>query len=443
MQEVFYKKRESFFGTSSIANHTPISHTSSSNLKLWFGMIIFIFFLSFYLFHGLNLITADRVKSEGQHENDMYFQADSRYAVSALTEPEVHHHRILLHPLFIIYFNPLGYIINQIVHDKDITATIYCAIVGALGVCAALYFFLNIGIGSLRSVLYASILGFSSSQLIFSIVPDSYIFSALGIILLLLIAEKSKDIKSWIAVSVYLLGITISNIAFAVSAAFFYLFKGNLRLVSYRKKLLQYMGGISVAFFLLSVLQKIIYQRWMFQYVGRAEKEQQFFVHFENMADALVRGKQLFMHLFYYNIVAPRPSLIQHPLFPSIDLISFQNDTLFSYALPGIVACLIWTAIIGIALWSFIKNRLYHHNLIKTALVCLAINIGIHFLYGEDLMLYSSHWTFFVIVLIFFSLEKTNLRKQYTLPYYLVLVIFSLFLMVNNSMEAAAIIKAF
>lgn len=417
--------------------------TYLSEVKVVACVVIFFFFLIFYLYNGLNLITAERSKSQGIHDNDMYFQADSRYVVSALADADIKHNRILLHPLFIVYFNPLGHALNQIIQNRDITATVYCAMVGALGVVAAWFFFIMIGVGGFRSLLYASILGFSSSHLIFSVVPDTYIFSALGLIVLLMIACRSRNLWHWIAASVYLTGVTISNIAFALAAAFFYLFNGSLNLLTYHRKILKYGLGVGLTFVVLSIVQRVMYNKWMFQFMARAEKESQFLFLPDNLTEGWMKLKQLGLHMFFFNIVAPSHSMVKHAIIPDTELVSFQASSFFSYKLIGSIALIIWIIFAGVAFLSLVRNKLYHHKIIKTICLCLAINIGLHFFYGDDLMLYSCHWTFFVLTLIFYSLERARFDRKFSLHYNVVLFVFAFLLLMNNSLAIHDITHVF
>ncbi len=400
---------------------------------LWIRFGIFVFFFSLYLSSGIDLIQTERNRSSGRHDNDMYFQADSRYATSALTDREIQHRRILLHPLFIIICNPFGYALNQWLDHKELTATVYCSLVGAAGVLAACYFFIVIGVEKFRAIIYAIILGFSASQYIFSIVPDTYIFSSLGIMCLLLIAEKKGSLGKWITISTYLTGITISNISLACSAAFFYLFGGRFHhVLTHSKRVLQYIGGIILSMLILSLIQKLIYQKWIFQFIRRVVKEQQFFYLAESFLEVWERLTHLLLHLFVFNLLAPTPSLVKHPVFASIELVSFQKASLIAYPLAGEIACLLWLLLVGLAFWSFFKNRLYHQPLGKTLLACLCFQAVLHFFYGEDLMLYTCHWTFLVLVFVFGSLEKIMIRPSWNVLYTLILIFFALFLGANN-----------
>jgi hypothetical protein len=314
-------------------------------------------------------------------------------------------------------FNPAARLVNKVISDPYVVTSLFCALFGALCVLGCAYLFYQLAVPWPRSLLYAGLFGLTSTNLIFSTIPDTYIFSAAGLIALLIAVVRKPPVWVWAIISVYLVGINLVNAAFIVIAiTYAKLIKGSngqwlprwsdVKSRSKQTFIVKFLAQ-SVALFLgLVVIQKVALNFWLLSRPREPLKDIQYLFLPETFTEAGVKLINLGEHLFYFNILAPLPKLVQHLRNPDILLVSFRESNLLDYpaiAWPGL---LIWTAILGLATWAIIKYRLFNSPIVKITIVSLLANAVIFFLYGDDIMLYACEWTFFLIVMVALGLEK-------------------------------------
>ena len=407
-----------------------------------FTSIVFTFL---YLSISILMLQTERYRASGMHDNDLFFQADSRYAVENLTQLTAHHYkRVHLHPTFVIMFNPIGEGINAIVHQPQITASIICALFGGLNIGLLIYFFTLLKLPNQWSLLFGIVFGLSSTQLVFSIVPDTYIFSATGVILLLIAGLKKWKIQYWALITAYLLGITITNVVPAALATFFFVFSGRIQQVwEKRAKVIQYCTITGGVILILSLIQKAVFDLWMFSFISRADKEQNFMFIPHNLSEGLQRVVALAEHIFIFNIVAPLSSLVDHTLREGVQLLSFQHSSLASYSTIGFVALVLWLVFLGIGIRLTVKYKLYQLTFVKACLAILSFHFILHFLYGDDLMLYSAHWTAIVFGLAAYMLKSSRFFEKHPAIPLIVPISFCVVLAIDNSYLVYNMITAF
>ncbi|MEQ9441706.1 MAG: hypothetical protein RIG62_21885 [Cyclobacteriaceae bacterium] len=401
-------------------------------------------FTLIYLFIGVLMLHTERYRSSGIHDNDLFFQADSHYAVDNLTQSTSHYKRVHLHPNFVIMFNPIGHIINSVIHQPQLTASIVCAIFGGINIGLLIYFFTLLKLPHQWSLSFGIVFGLSSTQLVFSSVPDTYIFSATGVILLLIAGLKKWKIQYWALITVYLLGITITNIVPAVLATFFFVFSGRIQQVwEQRAKVLQYCTITAGVTIVLSLLQKFFFDLWIFSFLQRAPKEQSFMFIPHSFPEAMHRVVALAEHFFVFNIIAPLSSLVDHTLREGIQLLSFQNASLATYSTIGSITLLLWLMFLGIGVRLTIKYKLYQLLFVKACVLILLFHFVLHFLYGDDLMLYSAHWTAIVFGLGAYILKSSRFFEKHPAIPLVVPVFFCVLLAINDSYLIYDMVMAF
>ena len=406
--------------------------------------VLSIGFAVLYLSIGILLLNADRYRASGIHDNDLFFQADSRYAVENLTETTSHYKRVPLHPTFVMMFNPMGQVINTFTHQPQLTASILCALFGGLNVGLLFYFFTLMKLPQRWSLIFAITFGLSSMQLVFSVLPDTYIFSGTGVILLLIAGVRKWKIQYWALITAYMLGITITNVVPAVLATFFFVFSGRLQQVwDQRQKFIQYCTLTSATIIVLSLLQKLIYDLSIFTFLHRVEEEQHFMFIPSTLSEAMHRVIDLAEHFFVFNIVAPFTSLVDHSFQGGIQLLSFQNSSLLDYHLVGSVTVLLWLTIVGIGVRAIIKYQLYQLTFIKAFSLILLFHFILHFLYGDDLMLYTAHWTAILFGLGAYSLRSIRFFERYPSTPFGWAIVFCVLLAISNTYLMYDMVTAF
>lgn len=152
---------------------------------------LFIVMFAFYVFCGMC------ISYPVSFESNIFFSADNQRAFSDLMEITGNHYRIKVHPAFLFLAEAPALVLDGIVNHQRMTVIIMEAFCGSM---SAYVFYsilekkgVDLKVRSLTTAIYA----FSFSHLIFSTVPETYIFANLGLIsywyFILLASEKQGD----------------------------------------------------------------------------------------------------------------------------------------------------------------------------------------------------------------------------------------------------------
>ncbi len=393
-------------------------------------LILTGFFLVLYTSVSLALLSSPKERGTGYHENDLYFQADSEYLAKRVAKNQHNYQRVRFHPLFVLFFNPIGRGMNVVTQNPEVTACILNAIAGSVGIFLFFVLFHDaLGIPLARSTLYTLIGGLTATHFVFSVVPDTFIFSSVGLILLLIIALRyASSLGAWLGVSVYLTGITITNVASAFIAAYYFLLQRNNSSKINRNLIYRYLGQFVLVSAVLSVAQKILYNVWLFTDRHIIVKEDLGWYLFlpHSFAEGWERTSLMLKHVFLFSIVPPRLKTTIHYLNSKLTMATFMDTAWWDFPVASWVAIFLWITLLGIAAFYLFRLRLYRHRLVKVSLGALLFNLALHSVYGDDFMLFSCGWLVFLLVLVFFSLEQSPVVRKYARLYQLGLLIFVL-----------------
>nr|WKN39384.1 hypothetical protein K4G66_11850 [Tunicatimonas sp. TK19036] len=392
-------------------------------------------FLAIYLSASLSLLMSPRVRGAGYHENDLYFQADSEFFAKRVAKDRHTYDRIRYHPLFVIFFNPVGRSMNTLTRNPEVSACILNALAGSICVYLALTLFYDaLQYPPLRSVLYAIIFGLTSTQFIFSIVPDTFIFTSLGFVGLLIIMLRYRSLTSWIGITVYSIGITITNVVPAFLAAYFFLFRSIRQIRIKPRRLYGYIIGVMSISAILSIAQKLLYNVWLFsQWKKIHEEDIDWYLYMPtNWAENWDRLGLLMKHVVLFCVAPPQIQVTTHFLNPDISMVTFMETPWWGFPAASWPAAILWVLFLGLAIFYVFQQKLYQQPLIQFILLCLAFNVALHFLYGDDFMLFSCDWLIFLLLLVFFTLEQSPLAKRYARQYQIGLVAFAVSLLMAS-----------
>ena len=134
-----------------------------------FTLILFFFFTFLYITAGLWLSYNNTFIVT---DNNTFFGSDTARVFRDLTEPVTNHYRISVHPLMLLLLQPLVSLIDSLFHDMSRTVVLLQSLIASANVC-----------------LIFSIL----KLLIFTSIPETYIFSAFSQLLLLYYALNIKN----------------------------------------------------------------------------------------------------------------------------------------------------------------------------------------------------------------------------------------------------------
>ena len=156
---------------------------------------------------------------------DVWFESDLSRVYENMADRWSNHYRTKVHPLFSLLTHPVIYALKKVAgfepltSIRGLTAGIAAAWVGIL------YVILRwVGCRPLDAVLFSLIAACSAASRFWFIVPETYAFGSLSILLALLmtLAAESREIAQWpfIAVSALTLSFTMTNWMAGIAMAF-------------------------------------------------------------------------------------------------------------------------------------------------------------------------------------------------------------------------------
>ena len=282
---------------------------------------------------------------------------------------------------------------------------------GALCVLLVYVFFKKVGLKSSQAILYSVILGLSSAHLFFGLHPETFIFGASSIILgHLLAVTHPEKLVYFVPAGLVCFGVTITNF-FQSIVAYWFSFEQSQSNPKRLRKLIVFILLVVIISLLLSILQKIIYPNASLFFSPKSENEalvstySKFFFKSSQILDFLKRIVVLLGYIFIYNFVAPKLDISWKSNIPWVD---FDTSSIVAFHPPGIIASLIWLALLLWSIYRFIKFGIYKLTVVKGLALCILFNFVLHVFFGDVLFLYSPHWTFLLIACIAFSLSSRD-----------------------------------
>ncbi|NJN79930.1 MAG: hypothetical protein HC797_05340 [Anaerolineales bacterium] len=330
-----------------------------------------------------------------------------------------------VHPFVLIVVRPWANLISLFLKGNLLYASfLLIALTGALGVYLVWYFVKEVTANSLYALLISTIFGASTSQLIFGSILETYGF--LGTVALIFIVLLLKDAPMWTLVVTGLaaFGITISNLAQTVIAHFI-MKRDFWQLVKY--------GVIVLTLIVpLNLLNNFIYpdaHPYLWDVSTLQYEEKNVFPITLQRANYLIRVIAL------NSIVAPYPILYKEDI-PFIKIWMFLATTKgvlrvaeYKDVFSSFVVY-IWSGFMLLGGVLFLKNIRKQDNRFPFAFILITLfSFALHMRYGRDVFLYSSNWTYAII--LFLALAWKEFADK--LWFQISLLAFIFLLLINNS----------
>jgi hypothetical protein len=368
--------------------------------------VLFLAFLLLYIGAGIAL---QRSAPMAFAYLDQLFDADVPSRVIDLTRFAGPHHRTQYHPLFVLLLNPVGVALKALLRLFEVdqagrlAAGLLCALAGAAGV-AAFFRLLRQGILDLAtSVLWTVVFALSASQLFFSVVPESWVFSTLA--LLLLFGALNSRPRAQIAAGVFAFGMAVTNVVAVVLAAA--LGRAADERPSLRARAAYVLVVLAVAAF-LSLVQTAVYDETapFWRVSGLARDDRLSFVWPGYPRDVVARVAELVPNFLEWNLAVPRVTTKRDE---SRTVVDFPAEGAFPRP-AGVVHAVLWAVVLVAAIARGVRTRAWRRPIVAVlGLWTLALG-ALHMVFGTTLFLYSGEWTFAVLGLAALSLERLEGR---------------------------------
>ncbi len=366
--------------------------------------IPYVLGIVFFLFHLAAGLTFYFEAPRVFRKLDQIFDMDVPSRSIDLTRQEGAHHRTRFHPLYVLLLNPLGQSLREMLrlYDVDFSGRIAAIVLNAMagGSTVALFFVLlaRCGIDRRHALLWTLVFACSASQLIFGSLPESWEFTALGLVFLFASGARAEPPRDGLLTAgVIAFGMLVINIGAAV-------------LVRARWRDPRGTGATirAVALYGLLVLATTaalgLFQLWVFpttdHYVSfepLARDDRLSFVWPTGLGDVLMRARELLANFTLFNIAAPR--LVASAMPSGALVVDMPQPSLSVLRPEGALHAAVWLGLLVTGAVFARRARLHREGLVIALVLWLAICAAVHSVFGVCIFLYSTEWTFAVVTL--------------------------------------------
>jgi hypothetical protein len=327
-----------------------------------------------------------------------------------------------VHPFVLLIVRPLITLFALFLKgDRLAAAFVLNAFTGALCVFLAWYFVKHTVGNSFYALLTASLLGASAAHLVFGSLIETYIFLAAVTLAFLVLLLKDKPLFALILTGTLLFGITITN--FVQTAIVFILVKKDF------KQWVKYGLIVGLVVISLALLNNFIYpdsQPYFFDPSSLTTEGDNTFL------PTVARGTAILRVMFLHSIVAPDPIILDEEIpflkvwiFKAEPMRLSEYDTWF-----GTTLAFFWIGLMLVGGFLFLKGLKKQGNRFTFAFILILLfNFALHLRYGKDIFLYSTNWTYAIILFLSLAWKELAGKRWFQI----ILLIFLALLLVNNS----------
>lgn len=318
---------------------------------------------------------------------DVWFGSDIPRVIANMSERLSNHYRTKVHPLFpLIAWTPV-HLLKALLGIWGLTAIrLVIAAVASIWISVIFLTLRLLGCQRLDATIFTVLAGISAAAVFWFVVPETYPFGSLSILLALCLvglAQYRKLPESYFTVvNAITLSMTTTN-----------WMVGILTTVTHHnwKRALQIIVNGFCIVVLLWAVQKYLFPSAFF-FLGDREEEQYITtaISFESIL-------QVFQSFFYHSMVMPAIQEVYYPK-ESWPWMLTQNSLAGSAGKMGVIAVLIWTGLLGLGFWALFYLDKYLKLRIVLGLTILG-QLVLHSLYGPETFLYSLHFVPLLVIL--------------------------------------------
>ena len=409
--------------------------TGLSRRGFYLFVALGVAFWALYLGIGYQFVARGLIK------NDRFFHSDLARVVLDLCRPSALHQRTNVHPLFVLLLLPIGSQLAALTGSVDLAGVLLVSFAGGACVTASGFFLLRAGVSLRRALICSLLLGSSASHLFFGSLPDSFIFSALSIILLYWAAAlRRPSWKVFIPAGILSFGILITNLAFAAITFGSTLLPSKSAITALRRWLL-YLAVIVILSAALAEVQQHFWSRSALFFAPHTYAgESRFFNAPTSVRRIALREDRLFTHVFGLDWFGSALATI--PKRDGTMTIRIEKDLQWPWRGSATVGVCLWVCLLIVALASFVRHRLYAQPLSAALAAGVLSQLALHTLYGDDLFLYGCNTCFPLIAWLAMCMSPLAHLRRITLGIDAALFI-TLALEIANNCQFVAKLLAF
>ncbi len=375
------------------------------------------------LFFAIYLVFASIFNRPAFDVDDIFFDTDGLlWRTRFTTDQYQDYYYRSVHPFVLLIIRPLVLFFSFFLKgDRFSAAILLVSFSGALCVFLAWYFVRQVTGNSLYAVLISSLLGGAAAHLVFGSLIETYIFLAAVMMVFIVLLLRKSSLFTLVLIGLVSFGITITN--FIQTAVAFFFVRRDF------KQWVKYGLIVSVLVIPLTLLNNLIYpdsQPYFFIPSSLGAEVDNTFAPSLNRAKAVVRV------MFLHSVVAPQPLILDEEI-PFLKVWIFKADPMrlgeYETGLGTSIA-LMWLVLLvfgGILFLKNIKNR--DNQYAFSFILILLFNFVLHLRYGKDLFLYSTNWTYAIILFLALAWKEVAGKRWFQV----LLLVFISLLILNNS----------
>lgn len=396
---------------------------------------LFCVFFIIYVFLGMCI--SYRVS----YDANILFGADNRRALLDLTDITYSHYRIKVHPLFLILTQPIVLIVNGFVNNSRLSVILVESFAGALSVVFLHNILKQLCSNEKLSHIISCMYGLSFSMMIFSSIPESFVFAALGLVCFWYFVlraaysdEKNEKIIYiiFVILGVISFGITLTNYLPYCLGLLFYLIVREEKAKAIIKKFVLINLINSGSIIILCVIQKMVWSQCpiflesiIHALLGHGYEETYYMNWLVNLDKTVGWLKEIFAR-----------SIISPDIYMQISGKYYQ----VSFGGYGVIAKIMLIAffVCFAALLILMFIRLFRNKDKKKSLyiamliVSFACNALLHYFYGaHEAFIYTPHYLFILFILLAAGVNSITSPKIAKAVYGF-FVVFCAFELINN-----------
>lgn len=387
------------------------------------------------------------ISYSAKFNDNVFFDADNYRAFLDLTEIQYHHYRVKVHPLFLIFTESVVLIINGFINNNALSVIILESFAGACSVVFLYNILEELGINKKLKRITALLYGFSFSTMIFSSIPETYIFAGLGLIcywyFVLRVSKETypydKNIDLlFILFGIICFGITLTNYISYMIGLIYILMMNNKNIKIFLKKFIKINIINAASIIVLCIIQKLIWAQCpiflesiLAGLLGFGYEETRYMTWNINLDKTIIWFKGIFAH----SIISSN--------------VCIENNTWVIFDEYGILAkyiLIIFLILLAIACVLYIKDTFIQVDNRKKGyklaiIITLSANLFLHYIYGAGAtFLYTQHFIYLIFIILAVGVNSIKSEKIKSMLNK-VLVIFLFFEIINNMYEGIVTAK--
>lgn len=372
-----------------------------------------------------SLLIGENVLDKKQF-GDTWFDSDvSAYFIWLNNRFSELHVRTYKHPLFSLIFCLPVYGLNALGIELMVAMRLYMAVIAGLWLGAFYLLLRLLGCRRFDAILFSAIGATSAAAMFWFVVPESYPFGSLSLILaaILTLLAQSRILPLWsyIATNIFTLSITITN----WMAGIFTTILENSKQKS-SQILIRTLGIVIV----LSGVQKLIFPKATFPPFIPPGKEASYLFSAESGGVFRILQSSI-----AHTIVMPQIQVLPHPR-TGAPIMLTQFSFPGSGSLWGAIAVGLWMALLALGIWALLSLKIHQKFRLFLGLLLLG-QLLLHLVYtGRETFLYSLHFApLFIVLAALSTLTRSRLWSLGLASILLVCIIMNNGIQFNHARE--------